>query len=701
MEESYLDQISQSGDSPHMVAIKRAFDDDLHGNTGFYERMEDNYKQRRNLWAGKTPDLRKNDPDARPYQFASDNEAWVIDPRIDAKVAICWNAWMNGDVSAIPTGSDDLERSASVTHFVRYMMNSWIKNPHREFNLAANYMFEKSFSATYVSWRKLKQKLKERLDLEDFAEVDPQIAELFSDEDREDEVIEILKNNFEFVNEKIARRALKQLRRDGVADLPVAAMSIDEPVISTLSPDAEVFFPPYTIDPEQSDRCHVVSFMSQPELIATASAEEWDQDVLDDILENFMGVTQNDVDGQFSTDGFRSRGVATTFHVENPDTEELAFIVRTLIRKVDPEDGALGIYEVIWCPRQAQDEDDEKFLSYDLINGLDCLPIAVTTYKDDAKRLFEGRSDCESLRGIQRNVKVLSDLGIDNANLAMDPPRYYPMGGNLPRWGSGVSIAIRRGTKEDYGAFDVPNMMPQTAAMNEYYDKIADQVVGLDQDDPNSVARLQYAVSRVLLHWSKVTKLAWKMYKLHGPEERIFRITGDPTVAPQTFQKGATFEDIDVSVQFDVRLNNPEYRDKVTENTIKLLQADTEGAGDRREAMNVLYSLNLPQFAPRILRAAEDSRADTIDKVSKDLALIKSGQSTPAQPSGATVAIEYITQWAQQPDILAELQANPLFEQRLQLYVEQYQFQLTQQKNAGIGARGTEAAMLEGVSNAQ
>ena len=55
-----------------------------------------------------------------------------------------------------------------------------------------------------------------------------------------------------------------------------------------------------------------------------------------------------------------------------------------------------------------------------------------------------------------------------------------------------------------------------------------------------------------------------------------------------------------MSVQFDVRLNNTEYRDKVTENVIKILQADTEGAGDRREAMNVLYLLNLPQHAGKI-----------------------------------------------------------------------------------------------------
>lgn len=274
------------------------------------------------------------------------------------------------------------------------------------------------------------------------------------------------------------------------------------------------------------------------------------------------------------------------------------------------------------------------------------------------------------------------------------------MGGNLPRWGSGVSIAIRRGTRDDYGAFDVPNMMPQTPAMHEHYEKLADKIVGLDPDDQNSVARLQYCVSRVLLHWSKVTKLAWKMYKLHGPEERIFRITGDPTVAPQTFQKGATFEDIDVSVQFDVRLNNPEYRDKVTENVIKILQADTEGAGDRREAMNVLYLLNLPQHARRILRTGEDARADILRKVSQDLTLIRSGQSTPAQASGAQIALDYIEQWAMQEDVMAELQANPLFGQRLELYVNEYTMQLKQQENAANGARGGEPSDLEGVTNA-
>jgi hypothetical protein len=684
MDDEYLEGLSEyDSQSPDMVSIKRSWFEDTENNSGFYDRLDDNYRQRRNQWPGKTPDLRKNHPDARPYQYASDNEAWVIDPRIDAKVATCWNAWQSAQVSAIPVGSDDVERASSITNFMRYTMGSWVKNPQREFNLAANYMFEKTFAATYVGWRKLRQKLKERLSLEEIAMTAPEIAELYVDPELEDEAVEYLSTQFEFVDEKVAKRALKELRKTGFAELPVSETSINEPIVSTKAQDSEIFFPNYTTDPEDSDRAHVVSFMSRSRLIATARAEDWDEDVLEDILDRHMGVTQDEIDGEITSD-FVSRHLS-----DSPDTQELALIVRTLIRRVDPDDGALGIYEVVWCPRQAQDEDDEKYLAYDLINGLDCLPIAITSYKDDAKRLFEGRSDCELLRGVQRDVKILSDLGCDNANLAMDPPRYYPVGGNLPRWSSGASIAIRRGTKDDYGTFDVPNMMPTTAAMNEYYDRLADRIVGLDLEDPSSVQRLQYSVSRMLLHWSKVCKLVWKLYKLYGPEEKMFRITNDPTVAPATFEKGSENEEIDISIQFDVQLNNPEYREKITENAVKIMSMDTEGAADRRELLNILYNINLPQFASRVLRTAQEAQDDIVKKVEDDLAKIASGQGQNAREGGAAIAMPYIQQYASQPDIAQKLAADPAWAERLRLYFEQYQFQVTQAENAGIGQRGT------------
>lgn len=684
MEEAYLEDLYKydGDDSPDMVSIKRSWLEDTDGNSGFYQRLEQNYRDRRNQWAGKTPDLLKNSPDARPYRFASDNEAWIIDPRIDAKVATCWNAWMAAEVSATPVGSDDTERSASITAFMRYCMNSWVKQPQREFNLAANYMFEKTFSATYVGWRKLRQKLKERLSLAEIAMQAPELVEMYLDEERDEESVEYLKTQFEFVNEKVAKRALKQLRKTGFAELPVAETSIDEPVVSTKAPDSEIFFPLHTTDPEAADRCHVVSFMSRAAIIATARQEEWSKETVEDLLENHMGVTQDEIDGDIEPNSI------SRYVTNSPDTQELALIVRTLIRKVDEDDGSLGIYEVVWCPRMAQDEDDEKFLAYDLINGLDCLPVAVTSYKDDAKRLFEGRSDCELLRGVQRNVKVLSDLGIDNANLAMDPPRFYPVGGNLPRWSSGASIAIRRGTKDDYGTFDVPNMLPTTANMHEYYDKIADQIVGLDLDNPNSVQRLQYSVSRMLLHWSKVCKLVWKMYKLYGPEEKIFRVTNDPTVAPQTFEKGSENEEIDISVQFDVQLNNPEYREKITKSSVDLMQIDTEGAADRRELLNILYQINLPQFASRVLRTAQEANADIIKKVEEDLQAIAAGIGRNAREEGAQVAIPHIQQYASQPDVAQKLAADEAWAARLQAYFEQYQFQLQQIENAGIGRRG-------------
>ena len=693
MEDDYIEHLSETdGDSPNMVSLKRSWMEDTQGASGFIDRLADNYKQRRNQWAGKTSDLRKNSPDARPYQYASDNEAWIIDPRIDAKVSICWNAWMSAQVSAIPVGSDDVERSTSVTNFMRYTMNSWVKNPQREFNLASNNMFEKTFSATYVGWRKLRQRLKERINLEQLAIQAPEIAEAFADEDREEEVIEMIMSQFEFVNEKSARKSLKQLRKNGFADFAVSETSIDEPVISTKAPDSEIFFPPYTLDPEKADRCHIVEFMSRPAIIATAMSEEWNEDVVQELLEDHMGVSQDELDGDSDTD-------AWIFETENVDTNDLALVVRTLIRKVDPDDGSLGIYEVVWSPRMAQDEEDEKFLSYDLINGLDCLPIAVTTYKDDAKRLFEGRSDCESLRGIQRDAKILSDLGADNANLAMDPPRFYPVGGNLPRWSSGASIAIRRGTAGDYGTFDVPNMMPQTAAMQEYLDKQADSIVGLNMDDPNSVQRLQYSTSRMLLHWSKVTKLVWKMYKLYGPEEKAFRITNDATIAPSVFKKGADNEDLDVMVQFDVRLNDPEYREQITESSIKLMAVDSEGAANRRDVMNVLWSLNLPQYASSFLRTSQEANADLQKKVMEDLSSIFTGQGVDAQPNGAQLALNYIEQYVTQPDVFAKLQSDPAFAERIETYSNQYEFQLQQAENAQTGRLGTAATLGGGNLN--
>jgi hypothetical protein len=696
MEESTLTDLAYYDDgTPDMVAIKQAYLSDFNENEGFYERSEDAYKVRRNLWAGKSKSLKKEHPSAKPWQFASDNEAWVADPRIDSLVALAWNAWENGDVFAAPVGSDDLERSTSVSNFMRYVMGEWIPNPKREFELGANYMLEKSMVCTYIGYEKYNIPLKERISLEEMAETLPEFAELFADPDREEEAIAILQESYEYVNEKRAKKALRQLRKEGVADIPVTIKGVDRPIVSTKAPDAEVFFPPDTIDPETARRCHVVSFMSAQDLQAYGQAEGWDEDEIEDIIQNHMGITQRDIDGQHSTNGFLSRGVATTMHSASPDTMELTPIIRTFVKQVDPEDGALGVYEVVWSPKVSQHKEEPRYLSYDLLNGFDTFPVVATPFRYDAKRIYESRSLCDNLRGLQRNVKVLTDGMIDNISINMDPPRYHPPNGAPQKWGASTSSAIRRGSAQDYGLFDTKDMSRSSTALEEFFDKQADKICGLDMNDPISIQRQQHFVSRILHHWEKVAKMVWKVYKEFGPEEKAFRITGDPSIAPSTFEKGPANENLDIRIIYDVRLNDPEYVQKISQNLVATMQADVEGVGNRREALNVLYRLNVPQFAPRIIQTEDQSNEEIQERVAKDLSNIMSRIGVNAVPQGATVALQFLQQWESQPDVAQILQTDMGIAERYAAYKEQYARQLQQQQNAQIGRNINPNAMVQ------
>jgi hypothetical protein len=109
--------------------------------------------------------------------------------------------------------------------------------------------------------------------------------------------------------------------------------------------------------------------------------------------------------------------------------------------------------------------------------------------------------------------------------------------------------------------------------------------------------------------------------------------------------------------------------------------------------------LAVPQFASRILRSAEQSQTDVLAKVSKDLALIYSGQEVGAQPNGGAVAMDYIQNtYIQNPDIQRKLQEDPIFAENLSTYVKQYQFQAQQQENAQTGRLGTPPTDLQGAN---
>jgi len=159
---------------------------------------------------------------------------------------------------------------------------------------------------------------------------------------------------------------------------------------------------------------------------------------------------------------------------------------------------------------------------------------------------------------------------------------------------------------------------------------------------------------------------------------------------------------MDISISYDVKMNDKDHRKETIQNLIRLASADVAGAANQREAMNVAYQLTVPQYAQRILRTAEEAQADIIDKVSKDLTLIASGQSVGAQPNGAQVALDYINNTYLVEEGNAEMIGNDAnWTKRLENYMQQYESQIQQRVNAETGRNGGVAGALQGINNAQ
>jgi len=221
--------------------------------------------------------------------------------------------------------------------------------------------------------------------------------------------------------------------------------------------------------------------------------------------------------------------------------------------------------------------------------------------------------------------------------------------------------------------------------------------MGLKEGSPMALVRQQYYVNRALVHVAEMARLAYKAYqKFYGKDEIYFRVTGSPD--PQTFNQGPQDEELDITFFYDVRTQDREYVKESVETILSLTQSDPTGTIDPSEVIRVATNLAVPQFASRILRSADTARADVLKKVSEDLALIASGQSVGAQPNGGQIAMEYIQQYIQQPDMQAKISQDPAWAERLSTYMQQYQFQTQQQENAQTGRLGTPPTDLQGIN---
>jgi hypothetical protein len=665
-------------DGPNVMALADAYDNCLIDLEEYFEACLRSYDDRRNLWPGKSDDLRKQAANAFPWQGASDIEVNVIGERIDAFVAILDQALQRSHIKAFPTSMASMPRASMVSGFLKWMRSSYIPNFRQQMELGANYLLEKGLMVSYVGWKREKRTYLQQVSIEEIAQVSPDLAELIVSGADDEMVFGMLQTAFPDLSSKRAKKAIMDLRKKGLAEVSVPRTSVDCPVVYSCAPDGEVLFPSYVTDPQRAPYVFWRTFLTSQELEKKVTSEGWDADWVENAIERLRGKDSMYLDGE---------KLKTIDRLPITDDNDLVMVVYGYQRLIDEEDGSEGIYCTVFHPTT------EGFAKHELLNGYDDYPFVVTRLSNDQKRMYETQTFSDILRGAQMQIKTERDSRIDRASLATLPPLLHPAGRPPSDWGPGVRVPYRRLGEIQWGP--PPPADNGSVEVEVSMTAQADRAVGLDMSNPISASRQQFVVSKFLDHVRDVLNMAWKLYQRMGPDEVFFQVTGNPN--PQTMTKGSPDENFSIVVNFDSQSNDPETAETQLKNMVSLVQLDRNGIMDVNKLLEFTASSINPIFADYVLQPAEEAQQKVAKNVTDDLAKIFAGIEVPAQPNGAQMAMQMIQAYVQQPDVAARAQQDEAFGARLQKYMEQYQFQLQQMQNAEIGRIGTAPAQMGGV----
>jgi|688.fasta_scaffold01708_31 hypothetical protein len=672
------EELIYASEVPDINSLTYAYQSTLADLDTYFDTCLRSYNDRRNIWDGKTQDLRKSGSTAFPWQGASDQEVNVIGERINTYISIFDQALQRSHIKAFPTSMASMSRAGVVSSFLKWMKSSYIPDFKNQMEQGANYLLEKGLMVTYVGWKRESRTYLQPMTLDEIAQQSPDLIEVILDETNDEVVMTILQQAFPKLSDKRAKKCIKELRTKGETQIPAPRQSVDCPVAYACAPDGEVIFPSYVSDPQRSPWIFWRCFLTAQELEKKVTSEGWDEEWVDNAIDTLRGNDSMYYDGE----KMKRSSIMPII-----DENQLVMVVYAYQRLIDEEDGSEGIYCTIFHP------DSEGYAKHELCNGMDDYPFVVTRLSNDQKRMYEVDSFPEILRGAQMQIKTERDSRIDRASLATLPPIMHPAGRPPSDWGPGRRVPYRRLGEIAFGP--VPPLDSGSMEIEMAMKVQADRAVGLDLDNPLATIKQQFFINKFLDHVRDVLTMAWKLYQRLGPDEIFFQVTGNPN--GQIMQKGSPDDNFSIVVSFDTQSSDPEVAETQLKNMVSLLQFDRNGRLDTDKLLEFSAQAINPMFADYVLQPAEEAQQKVMKDVTDDLSKIYAGIEVPARPNGAQIAMQMLEAYVQQPDVAQRAQSDEAFGQRLQKYAEQYQFQMQQMQNAQIGRIGTAPAEMGGM----
>lgn len=673
---------------------KETFDRTVDDLSDFIDNCAKSRRIRDCDWDAKNDDLTKDGENAFPFKGAADTEQWVAQSLMSTSTAINMNALRRSQITAYPRKSTDIQRATQVSVFLKYLRDAGIDNFWREAELADNYYKEKGIAVTYYGYSapRMVPHLK-KFSEESILQAVPELADLLFDPDRIDEVVDLFNSvdGWE-VNAARAKKAIRQLQRDGVAEIPVLIRDEGKAEMMTLAPDTEFYAPSSTQNFQDATRCYVRKPMSPNEILQRVKSEGWDEEWADYAIEYANGVPSATFAGRYNSSyiNLETKGAG--------EVRDLIDVVFSYERLIDKDDGASGIYLTIWCPEFGESGDVPPYAKRVLLSGLKKLPFVVTA-PYEAKTLYSAKNWPLMLKTSQKVKKALSDSNVDESSYAVAPSLIVS-----PTWDHGRpqpgAVYPNRPGQAPPAYLNKDSRFDVTKGLIDDVMRDALDLVGLNPESPYAQTKQQHEISRILYHISEVLKGVYEAYKVNGPDEVYLRVTGNPQGI--SFIKDPDEEEMNVSVSFNSIYDDPEQMKELRETIIQAAQMDPNGRINMEAGIDMILNMADPTLADSLLLPTEEGIDKIVKETQQDITTMASGMAVGAPQNAAQLRLQTVQQYIESPTGVAKLNPNGQPDQGFQFllgeYMKQLQFQVTQQENAQIGRIGTQEATMGNIN---
>ncbi len=678
MDEDRNDELLYADEEPNISVLQQTYETTVNDLDEWLQQRQLDYNARRNLWAGKSNDFRKHAVNSEtgsvfPFENAADHEVYDIDDHIRSNKVMIMNALRRASINATPVGHDDTERAALTSQYMRWQLNTKMKEFYAEAELAIDNLLEKSIMVTYVYWDHKEQKTKETIDIN-------QVVTLVGDEAvfMSGEADEVLVKYFVeqySITEDVARTAIDEVRLEGESTFIATKKIRNQPRTRTLMPDEDVFFPPNTIDPANAPYVFLDVQMNTEDVVSRGEQEGWNKEFIEAAIELAQSTQQDSYNYNIRT---REK------YLEDLNDKESIRITYMYRRLVD-KDGVPGIYCTIFARGIEELYGKHELLDYN--HGK--MPFVATPLERTSRRFYSARSYPEVGASSQQIVKAEMDASLDNLSMRSLPPLTHPPGKKPEKWGPGVQVSVFR--PDQYKYADTPDSNPDSYAMREEVRKMASKYFGrADQEaDPIEIQNKQQdLIARSFEHFTEVFSQIYSLCQQFGDDEEYFQVIGVNQM--QKYTKGDPAEQYAFWTDFDVTTQDPGNMVKRVEGVATLAQQlGLVGQFDSAKLFQIGAGALMPGAANQFLLATQQGQEKAIEEERQAISQLVAGVPPNVRQNDAhQLKHQVFQEWKAQPDVQQMLSQNEALATRAENYERQRVHQLQQQQNAQTGRLG-------------